>query len=1038
MIIKLAITLVIEKVRCALAVEMCRCNLTFDWLEGLEPSASAGKGPAAVLTTRNFTYVLVLTSFLLLFSSFGFGQTCPGGTAGCVQANSSSSGGAQTASVTLTNSVVAGDTIAVGVSWASTSVTLSGITASGGCTVSGGFVLPAPANGSNPSQYSTAATAAIAYGIVTTGGPCTVSANLSSPVPSEFLTVQELNVGPYDCSSMNHQDSPGTGLNAVTSLNCTTSKNGDYLLGEYFDLGGNGGTWTPGTGFVAEANSGAEGSETEDGVQTSSGSAAATFTTSVGWSHPTTGLMAFQPVLSGQANFTLTASPTSVTIPQGNVGTSTLTTGISSGFNGSISLSASGMPSGVTTSFTPQTIPAPGSGTSTLTLTVGSSTAAGNYPITITGNGGGIQQTATVTLTVTSGQSTPWSGILNSTRAENWAAGQVGTTITNRTTICATPALAAGSGSAAANATAINRAIASCPSGQVVSIPAGTWYVNGVTDSGVSNITIRGAGPTQTDLIFLGGSSCGGNGGDFCLITATPFYAGSTQVQPGGSNAATWSAGFSQGNTSITLTNVGSAGLSVGQVIVLDQANDGATNGYGGDTGGVFICDYYNSSSQSCQQYGTGNANGRVINGATHSQVQMVTVTAWNPATGVATISPGLYANNWRSSQNPGAWWMSSITGVGIENMTVDHTSSSSEAGIYLYGCNGCWVDNVRDIDSVRDHVWLMISNHDVVRDSYFYKTQSEASSSYGVEFAISSDDLVENNIFQQVASPIIFSAGSGIVLGYNFSRNNAYVPSNNWMQIAYTSHNAGSSFNLWEGNDLNGIGCDDGWGTSDLSTYFRNWITGRDYNNTTLTSLSTQPISLAAGCRGYNILGNVLGTPGYHNQYEAYPPSTGTANCDTTIYQLGWAGAECGSISTPNVPNDTLVRGTMMRWGNYDVANGAVRWDSTESSPPAVPYIGAQTTPANHSLPSSFYLTATPGFFATPQGSLPFPPSGPDVTGGTGPGGHAYLNPASNCYYNVMSGPSDGTGAVLSFDANSCYYSQVPAPPNNLVASPQ
>jgi hypothetical protein len=55
---------------------------------------------------------------------------------------------------------------------------------------------------------------------------------------------------------------------------------------------------------------------------------------------------------------------------------------------------------GDTVSFNPQTIPAPGSGNSTMIITVGSSTAGGTYPITVTGNGGGNQQTVSVTLTV--------------------------------------------------------------------------------------------------------------------------------------------------------------------------------------------------------------------------------------------------------------------------------------------------------------------------------------------------------------------------------------------------------------------------------------------------------------------------------------------------------------------------------------------------------------------------------------------------------------------------------------------------------------
>ena len=107
-----------------------------------------------------------------------------------------------------------------------------------------------------------------------------------------------------------------------------------------------------------------------------------------------------------QPSFTLSASPSSLSVVQGNQGTSTITAAISGGFNNSITLSASGMPSGTTVGFNPNPIPAPGSGNSTMTITVGASTSTGTYPITVTGKGGGIQQTTTVTLTVTAqGQS---------------------------------------------------------------------------------------------------------------------------------------------------------------------------------------------------------------------------------------------------------------------------------------------------------------------------------------------------------------------------------------------------------------------------------------------------------------------------------------------------------------------------------------------------------------------------------------------------------------------------------------------------------
>ena len=100
-------------------------------------------------------------------------------------------------------------------------------------------------------------------------------------------------------------------------------------------------------------------------------------------------------------DFTLSLSPSSFAVQQGNQGNSIVTTAISAGFNSTITLSVSGTPAGVTASFRPPTIPAPGAGASTLTIAVGSSTPTGSYPITVTANGGGIQHTATLTLTVT-------------------------------------------------------------------------------------------------------------------------------------------------------------------------------------------------------------------------------------------------------------------------------------------------------------------------------------------------------------------------------------------------------------------------------------------------------------------------------------------------------------------------------------------------------------------------------------------------------------------------------------------------------------
>jgi hypothetical protein len=86
---------------------------------------------------------------------------------------------------------------------------------------------------------------------------------------------------------------------------------------------------------------------------------------------------------------------------QGSQGYSTISTTISGNFSSAINLSASGVPTGTTVSFNPNPIASPGNGSATMTINVGANTSLGTYPITVTGNGGGVQHSTTVTLTVT-------------------------------------------------------------------------------------------------------------------------------------------------------------------------------------------------------------------------------------------------------------------------------------------------------------------------------------------------------------------------------------------------------------------------------------------------------------------------------------------------------------------------------------------------------------------------------------------------------------------------------------------------------------
>jgi subtilase family serine protease len=131
-------------------------------------------------------------------------------------------------------------------------------------------------------------------------------------------------------------------------------------------------------------------------------SAVTGFDLDTGWGSPKGASLINALVATSQTpNFTISASPASVSVVQGNSGTSTITTVISGGFNAAVGLSASGAPSGVTVGFSSTSIAAPGSGTSTLTLTVSSTAAPGTYTITVTGTGGGVTQSTAVSLTVT-------------------------------------------------------------------------------------------------------------------------------------------------------------------------------------------------------------------------------------------------------------------------------------------------------------------------------------------------------------------------------------------------------------------------------------------------------------------------------------------------------------------------------------------------------------------------------------------------------------------------------------------------------------
>jgi hypothetical protein len=101
--------------------------------------------------------------------------------------------------------------------------------------------------------------------------------------------------------------------------------------------------------------------------------------------------------VTAQPNYILSATPSSLSITQGTSGTSTVTIAPQNGLSGSVNLSAPGLPSGVSASFSPN----PATTTSTLTLAASSAATTGTVTVTITGTSGTLTHTTTITLTVT-------------------------------------------------------------------------------------------------------------------------------------------------------------------------------------------------------------------------------------------------------------------------------------------------------------------------------------------------------------------------------------------------------------------------------------------------------------------------------------------------------------------------------------------------------------------------------------------------------------------------------------------------------------
>lgn len=641
----------------------------------------------------------------------------------------------------------------------------------------------------------------------------------------------------------------------------------------------------------------------------------------------------------------------------------------------------------------------------------------------------------------------PWAGILAPNRATDWTTvgvkilGQSPGIPTNRTQCGST--IVAYTGTAAT----INNAIGGCGTNQFVLLGAGTFTLSTGIDINRSNVTLRGAGASSTRIVINGNSGgCGDFRGKAVTICQALHYGTNAGGFAGPQHTANWTAGYAKGTTVVTLSST--TGLEVGSMIMLDQLDDtvtdGLTDGWPG-AGDILNC----QSGIPCAAEGGGTYN-RV--GRTHVETHQVTaINGLN-----VTIDPPIHSPDYRASPgctggggicSPGAWWGNLSGGstavsqnVGIENLAVDFAGSGN-TGLYAANCLNCWVKNTRWIfvggpGSFVFHIAPIQTLRFEVRDSYFYGPTTQGNTQYTYAPHIVGSNLFENNILHRVVTPITGNDPDvGSVIGYN------YIDGGYYSSWGEQKHHSGDAFVLSEGNNYGQMYSDNNHGNHYFHTMFRNHL-DRDAHGAGSASCG-DGVALLTHSRFWNLIANVIGHTSWTIYVNATPASYFNGCGGNDIYTLGWIG-NCGSPpgtggsqSCSQMPNDTHVPRTLMRWGNYDSVTNAVRFVAGEVPSGIANF--ANPVPASQAFPPSFYRAVKPSDWWAPNPAWgvaepPWPPIGPDVTGGpsdavlgngTRAGGHANKIPARLCFENTAVDPAypASNPRVLLFSADACYF---------------
>lgn len=350
--------------------------------------------------------------------------------------------------------------------------------------------------------------------------------------------------------------------------------------------------------------------------------------------------------------------------------------------------------------------------------------------------------------------------------------------------------------------------------GSVVYFPAGTYRFTGGISGGLSakNFTIRGAGPASTTLVY-------DNPLESQRLFA--FGNGSSFNFPASDNVLL--TGNTQNSTSITIADA--SPFSVGMIMRIEWEN--MVDDTEIEAGKVPIVHTY---------------------GTQWVRNQTVRVTGVNTTTDTIDFTPGIIHD---PDGLTARVFLSTfpVSGIGIEDMTIDGVDTNPFSLIEFQDAFNCWVLNVNVKKANNYNIYFAACLNMEVRYCTVSERTAGGSNGAGMLANNCSRILVEDCIFFDLSPCIEWNfCTSGSVFAYNFVDGTANI-----------NHGPHNSFNLYEGNICTFIQSDGYFGGSSECTVYRNWFSGVLQDDTQFPIISLNRFS-----RDYSMVGNIFGNLGW------------------------------------------------------------------------------------------------------------------------------------------------------------------------------